>query len=63
MLNPLSVALAVVAIVCAALALFPGKARAGVYTTTITRADGTVVICTTVTDFYGNPIAINCTGE
>lgn len=45
----------------AAFVLVP-SAKAGIYTTTYTAADGRVIICTTITDNYGTPISVNCIG-
>lgn len=59
--NLLSLVFAVIAILCA-IAVLSDKARAGMYTTTYTTADGRVIVCTTITDFYGNPINVNCVG-
>ena len=45
----------IVALVC-----MTSACAAGVYTTTYVTADGRMLVCTTVTDAYGNPITVNC---
>lgn len=60
-MNPFSLALATVAVVCSLVALC-APAKAGVYTTTYTTPDGRMYTCTTITDFYGNPLSVNCIG-
>lgn len=52
----------VVFVTTLSLVLYCLPAKAGIYTTTYTSADGLVVICTTVTDNYGTPISVNCYG-
>ena len=49
-------------IVTAGLLLVGSPATAGIYTTTYVTTDGRMVVCTTITDAYGNPVSVNCIG-
>lgn len=49
-------------IVTAGLLLVGSPATAGIYTTTYVTTDGRMIVCTTITDAYGNPISVNCIG-